>query len=75
MEIKWLTLENESGTSTLSQHGFVATENGGNRMLCCKGYCDDGNYGGPQKFVRLVSEKQRDTCCKICANIAEKLKG
>jgi len=76
--VKWLTLENETGTKTLSQHGFIDAkrkepiileEYNGNKALCSNVFASDDGYKA-LPFVRLVGETLNEqTCCKKCLKI------
>lgn len=69
-KIKWQTLENESGTGTLTQHAFVEMYDG-NKMLCnYKAYMDDGNgCGVKMPWVRIKGEAKKETACKRCSKM------
>jgi hypothetical protein len=58
-DVKWMTLENESGTATLSQHGYIE-EGEGNKALCCRAFAaaDDET---PMKFSLLKGERMKET--------------
>lgn len=68
--VKWQTLENESGTATLTQHAFVEIYEG-NRMVCnYKAYMDDGNgCGVKMPFNQIKGEPMKATACKRCQKI------
>jgi hypothetical protein len=71
-DVKWLTLENETGTATLKQHGYIPYGDG-NKALCCGGFAVEPDET-PTPWIRLKSEFIRESCCKTCLNIFNKLK-
>lgn len=75
-EVKWLTLENETGEHSLRQHAFKPTESvrrytneayTGNISLCGLVFADDGSGDGEVgDWDKLDSEITHAQCCKIC---------
>jgi hypothetical protein len=74
-EIKWATLDNYTGTSTLKQHAFKSItrrrkysleQYSGNISLCGKINCSsDGEYSDP--LERIEGEPVNTTgACKLC---------
>jgi hypothetical protein len=71
-KIKWVTLENESGTGTMKQHGFIEIYDG-NKMLCSRGYMDDGNGSGTRMpWVRIKSETLHPQACRNCIKLSKR---